>query len=115
MAAHATPSQATPLVNGLLNACKLFRLQANADMLQKGAILNFKIAITIRQRLADASPTDAELQRELILSSVRLHEATGEVRYAEEALEIALNLQKRGALPEKESWMIDDLRERAKS
>jgi len=44
---------------------------------------------------------------------VKLSDATGDGSYAERALNVALDMQKGGALAPRDAWMVDDLRRRS--
>ena len=77
------------------------------------ALTSYRASLAIRERLAKADPGNAEWQRDLIVSYVKLSDVTGDKMYDVQALEIALAMQKRGILAPRDSWMIEDLRRRA--
>ena len=77
-----------------------------------GARARFEASLAIGERLAEANPTSAEAQRDLIVSHAKLGGLPGGEDHWSEALKIALDLQRRGLLPPRDAWMIDELRQR---
>ena len=63
--------------------------------------------------LAKADPGNAEWQRDLIVSYVKLSDVTGDKMYDMQALDIVLTMLKRGILAPGDHWMIEELRRRA--
>ena len=62
------------------------------------ALTSYRASHAIRERLAKADPGNAEWQRDLIVSYVKLSDVTGDKMYDVQALDIALAMQKRGIL-----------------
>ena len=77
------------------------------------AVTSYRASHAIAQRLATTDPGNAEWQRDLIVSYVKLSDATGDKMYTVQALEIALAMQKRGILAPRDGWMIEELKRRA--
>jgi hypothetical protein len=77
------------------------------------ATLSYRSATAIAEALAARDPANAEWQRDLIVSFVKLGEATGDASFAARALHIAQDMQQRGILAPRDAWMIDDLKRRA--
>jgi hypothetical protein len=77
------------------------------------ARIRFEESLAVRERLAGADPSSAILQRDLIVSLVNVHAATGEKAHVERALTLALALQEQGRLAPRDAWMVEDLRKRA--
>jgi hypothetical protein len=75
--------------------------------------LSYQAALAIRERLATADPGNAQWQRDLVVSFVKLSEVTGDRAYAEQALSIALAMRQRGILAPRDAWMIEELNQRA--
>ena len=48
----------------------------------------------------------------MIVSYVKLSEATGDKAYVAKALDVALALQRRGNLGPRDEWMIEELKRR---
>jgi len=65
-----------------------------------------------RMHLAKFDPGNALWQPDLIVSLVKLNQATGDKAYAVRALDIALAMQHRGVLAPRDAWMVDTLRTR---
>ncbi|GLI37946.1 hypothetical protein KI811_05985 [Geobacter hydrogenophilus] len=77
------------------------------------ALTSFRASLAIRERLAKADPGNAGWQRDLIVSYVKLSEATNDSSYAAKALDIALEMQKRDTLAPSDTWIIEELKRRA--
>lgn len=77
-----------------------------------GALAAHGRAFAIREALATSFPANAELQRDLIVSCVKLGQVTKDRTHLSRALDIALDMQRRGVLAPRDAWMIDDLRRR---
>jgi hypothetical protein len=63
--------------------------------------------------LAQADPSSASLQRDLIVDYVKLNEVRRDRAYVQRALETALAMQSRCQLARSDGWMIEDLQRRA--
>jgi hypothetical protein len=59
----------------------------------------------------DAANTD--WQHDLIVSLVKIGDITGEKAYAARALDVALDMQRRGTLAPQYAGMVEDLKRRA--
>ena len=77
------------------------------------ALAAYRKGLAIAEALAARNPRNAEWQRDLIVSFVKLSEVTGDRSYATRALEIARSMQARGTLAPRDAWMIDELKRRA--
>jgi hypothetical protein len=66
--------------------------------------------LAISEVLAARDPTNADWQRDLIVSLVRLCKVTGEKAYASRALDLALNMQQRGTLAARDAGMVEELK-----
>jgi len=77
------------------------------------ALASYRANHAIAERLARTDPGNAEWQRDLVGSFVKLSEATGDKAYAAKALDVAVEMQKRGILAVDDAWMIEDLKRRA--
>lgn len=86
-------------------------LVAQGDL--PGARARFQEGLEIRRKLAAADPSSASLQRDLIVSYVKLGEVFKDRRYAQQALDVALAMRQRGILAPRDAWMIDELKRRA--
>jgi hypothetical protein len=51
-------------------------------------------------------------QRDLIVSLVKLSEATGDRAYARKALDIAVGMQQRGVVAPRDAWIVAELKRR---
>jgi hypothetical protein len=78
-----------------------------------GAQARFEQSLAIAERLAAANPTSAEAQRDLLVSHWRLGDLSDGEHHWSRALEIALDLHRRGLLAPSDAWMVDELRRRA--
>lgn len=78
-----------------------------------GALAAYRKGLAIREALAARDPANAEWQRDLIVSNVKLGEATGDKSYAHRALEIAEDMRRRNVLAPRDAWLIDELKRRA--
>jgi tetratricopeptide (TPR) repeat protein len=79
----------------------------------RAALASYSASLAIQLRLAKADPGNAEWQRGLIVIYAKLSSATGDKAYAQHALNIALDMQKRGILAPRDAWMIDELKRHA--
>ncbi|HRD92820.1 MAG TPA: hypothetical protein PK201_06805 [Accumulibacter sp.] len=74
-------------------------------------------AFTATRRLAEdriaSDPANAEWQRDLIVSYVKLSEVSGDETFVQKALRIARNMQQREILAPRDAWLINELRRRA--
>ncbi|MEE8585424.1 MAG: hypothetical protein V3T83_11280, partial [Acidobacteriota bacterium] len=73
----------------------------------------FQQSLEIGQSLAEANPSSAAAQRDLIVSHAKLASLPGGGRHWVEALKIAEKLQREDRLAPRDAWMIDYLRQRA--
>jgi tetratricopeptide (TPR) repeat protein len=78
------------------------------------AAASFEAARAIRVQLAAAAPGDGDQQRLLIVSLVKLQDATGNKAYAVEAISVAEAMNKRGLLTARDGPMMTELGERLK-
>ena len=60
------------------------------------ALTSYQSSLAIQQRLAQADPGNARWQRGLISSYVKVSEVSGDKTYAARALDVALDMQRRG-------------------
>jgi hypothetical protein len=77
------------------------------------AVGRYTAAMELVAARAARDPANAEWQRDLIVSHVKLSEASGDAVHVLAALQIAERMQKRGILAPRDAWMIEDLRRRA--
>src|SRR5262249_54156821 len=75
-----------------------------------GARARFEASLKIDQRLAAENPANTDAQRDLIVVHAKLGKLPGGESHWNEALKIALELQRQGRLDPTDTWMIDDLR-----
>ena len=68
-------------------------------------------------RLAASDPSNAQLQRDLVVLLVRLGEAAPELakEHLTRALAIVTSLAETGRLPPRDAWMIEDLQNRLRA
>ncbi|MBK9027192.1 MAG: hypothetical protein IPN98_04750 [Propionivibrio sp.] len=78
-----------------------------------GALVAFRKGLTIAEVLAARDPLNAEWQRDLIVSFVKLGESSGDTSFTARALHIAQEMQRRGILAPRDAWLVDDLKRRA--
>jgi hypothetical protein len=84
---------------------------AQGDLPQ--ALAAFQAGLAIREKLATADPGNAQWQRDLIASNVKLAETGDRPRKRlARALKIARALSDSGRLAPADQWMIDDLKKR---
>ncbi len=76
-----------------------------------GAVAEYDKSLKITQALAEQDPANADWQRDLV-DLEKLSEVTGDRAYAAKALNVALDMQKRGLLAPTDVWMIEELRRR---
>jgi hypothetical protein len=62
------------------------------------ALTSYRASHAIFERVAKVDPGNAEWQRDLIVSYVKLSDVTGDKMYDVQALDVALAMQKRGIL-----------------
>ena len=78
-----------------------------------GALAAYRRSLALRETLAARDPSNAEWQRDRIVSYVRLRVATGEREWVLKALQLAQSLQQDGRLAPRDARMIDILKELA--
>ena len=78
-----------------------------------GALEEYRKGLGIAEGLAARDTSNADWQRDLIVSLVRMSEVTGDKAFVTRALDLALALQRRGALSPRDAGMIEALRRRA--
>jgi len=78
-----------------------------------GALAAFRKSLALGEALAARDPLNAEWQRDLIVSLVKLGESTGDAIYTARALRVAQEMQRRGILAPRDAWMVDELKRRA--
>jgi hypothetical protein len=83
------------------------------------ALDNYRASLAIAERLAQADPGNAEWQRDLIVSYVKLAEIAGRAgegaaapAYYQAALAIAVKLQASGRLAPPDAWLVGALEAR---
>ena len=76
------------------------------------ALAAYRTSLALIEPLAARDPGNAEWQRDLIVSLVKLGGASGEHAHWARALAIAEALRARGALAPGDAWMIDDLQQK---
>jgi hypothetical protein len=78
------------------------------------ALKSYEARRNIISRLAEADPGNATWQRDLIVANEKMSEVEpAEARqHLTRALEIARNMQSRGRLAPRDTWMLDDLARR---
>jgi tetratricopeptide (TPR) repeat protein len=79
---------------------------------QTAAKRRYEESLEIVKRLAAADPSSASLQRDLIVSHVKLHDVTAYAAHLEAALATATDMQRRGTLAPRDAWVVDDLKKR---
>ena len=77
-----------------------------------GALAAYRKGLAIRQALAARYPANANWQRDLIVSNVKLGKVTGDKAHVRRALEIAEAMREQGILAPRDAWMIEDFRRR---
>ena len=78
------------------------------------AVTSYRASLTIAERVGEGPiPATPSGSATLILSYVKLSEATGDKAYVTRALYVALDMQQRGILAPRDAWMIEDLKRRA--
>jgi hypothetical protein len=79
-----------------------------------GALKAYQAGLAIREALARRDPANAEWQRDLIVSCVKISEndPPEAPKRLSQALEIARGLQAQGRLAPVDNWMPDDLARR---
>jgi hypothetical protein len=78
-----------------------------------GALVAYRKQLSIAEALAARDPANAEWQRDLIVSFVKLGEVTGDNAYTDKALHVALGMQQSGILAPRDAWMIEELERRS--
>ncbi|MBI1340215.1 hypothetical protein GC169_08420 [bacterium] len=75
----------------------------------EGALNAYREGLEIARALHAADRSNAVLQRDLIVSHVKLGEVSGDPKWTEAALEIALGMQAKGILAPVDAWMVPEL------
>jgi hypothetical protein len=83
-------------------------LVAQGDL--PAALTAFRASHAIFETLAKRDPGNSQWQRDLIVSYVKLSEATGDKAYVRKALDIAQMMQKKGTLVPRDAWMVNELK-----
>ena len=78
-----------------------------------GALAEYRKELAIAEALAARDAANADWQRVLIVSLVKMSEVTGDKAFVARALNLALDLQRRGTLALSECGLVDLLRRRA--
>lgn len=83
------------------------------------ALDSYRASLAIFERLAAADPGNAEWQRDVIVSNVKLAEIVGRAgesgaarAHYQAAMSIALELQASGRLAPRDAWMVGELERR---
>jgi tetratricopeptide (TPR) repeat protein len=74
------------------------------------ALEHFRAALAVAEFLVAAEPGNADWLRALLVSCVKLFGETLDKAYAVRALNIALDMQRRGLLAPADGWMVDQLK-----
>jgi tetratricopeptide (TPR) repeat protein len=77
------------------------------------ALASYQASLNIAERLTEGDPGNAEWQRDMVVSLVKLNDVTSDKAYAARALDTVLAMQQRGILAPRDSWMIEELKRRA--
>lgn len=77
-----------------------------------GARTRYQESLDIRKRLAAADPSSASLQRDLLVSYVKLSEVTHDKSQLRMALDLALRMREQGFLAPRDAGMIEELKRR---
>jgi tetratricopeptide (TPR) repeat protein len=85
--------------------------QAQGDL--AAALTSFRASLDIAERLAKADPGNAGWQRDLIVSLFKIGDLSSDKTYFARALEVALDMQRRGILAPRDGGMIGVLQRRA--
>jgi tetratricopeptide (TPR) repeat protein len=85
-------------------------LQAQGEA--PGALANYQASLAIAERLATTDPDNMEWQLNLIARLLQLDNVTEGRTYAARALELALEMKRRGILAPRDEWMLEELKRR---